>query len=84
MENSEDVSDIIHENFETGEIIDGTYTCVQIKEETVETEEEIQNNFHDQEDFKDKNNSLDDFESDFDYIQGRIFFPEIHNSTPIS
>ena len=39
MENSEDVSDIVHENYKTGEIID--YTCVQIKEETAETEQEM-------------------------------------------
>ena len=67
-ENSEDVSDIVHENYETGEIIEGIYTCVQIKEETVEIEEERQINFHGQEDFKDKNNPLDIFESDLDYI----------------
>ena len=59
--NSEDVSDIVHENCETGEIID--YTCVQIKEETAETEQEMQINFHDQEDI---------FESDLDYIPKKM------------
>ena len=70
IENSEGVSDIVHENYETGEIID--YAYVQIKEETVGIEEERQINFHGQEDVKDENNSFEVFESDLDYIPKKM------------